>query len=163
MRLNRKGITPVVAVAILIAITVALVAAIAAVSSTAPTNRPAPIATFSAEASVSEGIYIYHEGGDTLYGGDIRIQTYIPSGTYQGSTYEIPSDKITNLRTGASAYSGNIQPGDTLKVANFYDAFYYNSDWGTYWAPNVGEQFYIEIVHKPTDKLIARVVVTVAP
>ena len=74
----------------------------------------------------------------------------------------MPNSKMKLMSTGATITGyETLKRGDGLIIENFYDAFK-QTVYG-YAAPNEGEQFYIEIIHVPTDKVIARILVTVGP
>ena len=78
---DRKGVSPVVGVMLMLIVTVILAAAVNAYTNSVSVKKPTPVAQFDAKASYSSGnITLNMISGDTLYKDDIaiRIETSHP-------------------------------------------------------------------------------------
>lgn len=160
---DKKAVSPVIGVMLMIVVTVILAAAVASFATSMDAGEKAPQLSIKAAASNSSGLKIEHLGGDVLAASDIKIQTYIPSGMYQGSTYEIPRNKTINMRTGKLLNESGeyVKSGDVLSVSNIGDAFAIGA-YGPY-KPGIGEQFKVEIYQMRINKPVAFSLVTLNP
>ena len=115
MRNNRKlmadnrGVTPVIGVMLMIVVTVILAAAVSSYAATMESQDSAPQATFSAEASWTDGhITLNHLGGDILSKGNTKIE--IASGTPLITGY-------VNMSNVTFAPKSNyLRPGDMATI-----------------------------------------------
>lgn len=150
------GASPVIGVMLMIVVTVILAAAVSAFATSVDSGDKAPQLSLKTSASEASGLTIEHMGGDVLAAGDIKIQTYLPSGSFAGATYEINKSTIVNLRTKNTLDTSDeyIKSGDVLSISNINDAFG-TGGWGTVYKPNIGEQFKVEIYHTRIDKPVA--------
>jgi len=148
---NRKGVSPLLATALLLALTVIVAAALASTVLKPPaTSKPLQV-QMNGWASKSQNlIKLTHIGGDPVYLGDVVFKTYIPSGPYAGSTYEIPASDIQNYMkiNGEPVYEGwtwkTWKAGDTLTIP--VDKAFATSVFGLM-APQPGEQFTVEVYY----------------
>ncbi len=115
MRYNRKlmadnrGVTPVIGVMLMIVVTVILAAAVSSYAATMGSQDAAPRATFSAEASWTDGhITLNHLGGDILSKGNTKIE--IASGTPLITGY------INMSNVTFSPKSNYLRPGDVATI-----------------------------------------------
>lgn len=125
MRNNRKlmadnrGVTPVIGVMLMIVVTVILAAAVSSYAATMESQDSAPQATFSAEASWTDGhITLNHLGGDILSKGNTKIE--IASGTPLITGYVNMSDVTF------SPESNYLRPGDVATIEFIADEYYGN-------------------------------------
>ena len=148
---NRKGVSPLLATALLLALTVIVAAALASTVLKPPaTSKPLQV-QMNGWASRSQNlIKLTHIGGDPVYLGDVVFKTYIPSGPYAGSTYEIPASAIQNYMkiNGEPVYEGwtwkTWKAGDELTIP--VDKAFATSVFGVM-APQPGEQFTVEVYY----------------
>ena len=148
---NKKGVSPLLATALLLALTVIIGAALASTVLKPPvTSKPLQV-QINGWASKSQNlIKLTHLGGDPVYIGNIAIKTYIPSGSYTGSTYEIPTSDIQRYMkiNGEPVYEDwtwkTWKAGDTLTIP--VDKAFATSMYGLM-APQPGEQFTVEIYY----------------
>ena len=126
MRNNRKlmadnrGVTPVIGVMLMIVVTVILAAAVSSYAATMESQDSAPQATFSAEASWTDGhITLNHLGGDILSKGNTKIE--IASGTPLITGYVNMSDVTF------SPESNYLRPGDMATIEFVADYGYYGN------------------------------------
>ena len=125
MRNNRKlmadnrGVTPVIGVMLMIVVTVILAAAVSSYAATMESQDSAPQATFSAEASWTDGhITLNHLGGDILSKGNTKIE--IASGTPLITGYVNMSDVTFSPK------SNYLRPGDMATIEFVADYGYDN-------------------------------------
>ena len=115
MRYNRKlmadnrGVTPVIGVMLMIVVTVILAGAVSSYAGTMGSQDAAPQATFSAEASRTDGhITLNHLGGGILSKGNTKIE--IASGTPLITGY------INMSNVTFSPKSNYLRPGDMATI-----------------------------------------------
>ena len=130
MRNNRKlmadnrGVTPVIGVMLMIVVTVILAAAVSSYAATMGSQDAAPQATFSADASFTDGhITLNHLGGDILSKSNTKIE--IAAGTPLITGYVNMSDVTFSPK------SNYLRPGDmaTIEfVAGLYGAKFVGDD-----------------------------------
>jgi flagellin-like protein len=137
-RTNRKnkGVSTIIAAALLVAITVIIAVALGStVLQAPPAEKPLQL-QLDGWASVGENeVRLTHLGGDPINMDLVTVQTYIPAGTYQGTTYIVdPSDYA----------GGSLLAGDTLTID--FDGAFAIGAWGPQ-APSVGEQFTVEFYY----------------
>ncbi len=146
MRNNRKlmadnrGVTPVIGVMLMIVVTVILAAAVSSYAATMGSQDAAPQATFSAEASLTDGyITLNHLGGDILSKGNTKIE--IASGTPLITGY------VNMSNVTFSPKSNYLRPGDmaTIEfVASLYGAKFKGDDISQ--SVSVGTPFRLTII-----------------
>ena len=149
---NKKGISPILAMALLLAITAIIGAALASTVLKPPTATKPLQLQMTGWASESQNIVkLTHQGGDPVYMGNVVIKTYIPAGMYTGATYEIPKSdmksymKINGESVTEGYYSWKTwKAGDTLTIP--VDKAFATSMFGLM-APSPGEQFIVEIYY----------------
>ena len=115
MRYNRKlmadnrGVTPVIGVMLMIVVTVILAGAVSSYAGTMESQDAAPQATFSAEASWTDGhIALNHLGGDILSKGNTKIE--IAVGTPSTTGY------VNMSNVTFSPKSNYLRPGDMATI-----------------------------------------------
>ena len=132
--IKRRGVSPILAAAVLVALTVVIGAALAATIVKPPSGEKTPQLQVSGWASKSQNVIkLTHMGGDPVYTGNIEIKTYIPSGQYTGATYTVPSTAYNSAMTWKA--------GDVLEIT-------FNEAFGAGQTPNPGEQFIVEIYYR---------------
>ena len=140
---NKKGISPILAMALLLAITAIIGAALASTVLKPPTATKPLQLQMTGWASESQNIVkLTHQGGDPVYMGNVVIKTYIPAGMYTGATYEIPKSYMKI--NGEPAAWKTWKAGDTLTIP--VDKAFATSKYGLM-APSPGEQFIVEIYY----------------
>lgn len=144
---KNKGVSTIVAAALLVAMTVILGVALGATVLNAPeTEKPYQL-TLDGTASINAGeIRVTHLGGDPISISAVAMYTFIPesSSTYSGSRAEIPATAIISQPS-----SGALQAGDTI-VFDFRTSFAESGLYpgmGFYYTPSVGEQFIVEFYY----------------
>ena len=157
---DRKGVSPVVGVMLMLVATVILAAVVSSFAgSLSSEETKAPQLAISAEAKYNDAIIVHHESGDPLYLGyspNFEVRTFIPEGLYKDMSYKVDMSKVTEIGNG----NGVIETGESFKI-NWNDAFA-TSAWGLM-APNPGEKVVIEIYEKGGDKPIAKTTAVVRP
>ncbi len=154
---DRKGVSPVVGVMLMLVATVILAAVVSSFAgSLSSEETKAPQLAISAEAKYKDSIIVHHESGDPIYLGSIEFRTFIPEGTYSDMSHKVNMSKVTEIGNG----NGVIEPGESFKI-NWNDAFA-TSAYGLM-APNPGEKVVIEIYEKGGDKPIAKTTAVVRP
>jgi len=154
---DRKGVSPVVGVMLMLVATVILAAVVSSFAgSLGGEETKAPQLAISAEAKSGDSIIVHHESGDPVYLGSIEVRTFIPEGTYKDMSYKVDMSKVTEIGND----NGVIETGESFKI-NWNDAFA-TSTWGLM-APNPGERVVIEIYEKGGDKPIAKTTAVVRP
>jgi len=157
---DRKGVSPVVGVMLMLVATVILAAVVSSFAgSLGGEETKAPQLAISAEAKSGDSIIVHHESGDPLYLGyspNFEVRTFIPEGTYRDMSHKVDMSKVTEIGNG----NGVIETGESFKI-NWNDAFA-TSAWGLM-APNPGEKVVIEIYEKGGDKPIAKATAVVRP
>jgi len=152
---DRKGVSPVVGVMLMLVATVILAAVVSSFAgSLSSEETKAPQLAISAEAKYNDAIIVHHESGDPIYLGSIEVRTFIPEGTYRDMSHKVDMSKVTEIGNG----NGVIETGESFKI-NWNDAFGLNG----YMAPNPGERVVIEIYEKGGDKPIAKTTAVVRP
>ena len=153
---KRKGVSPILAMALLLAITAIIGAALASTVLKPPTaTKPLQLQTTGWASKSQNIVKLTHQGGDPVYMGNVIIKTYIPAGEYTGSTYEIPkSDMAEYMKINGEpvaesdpwgGYSWKTwKAGDTLTIP--VDKAFATSIFGLM-APSPGEQFIVEIYY----------------
>ena len=107
--IDNRGVTPVIGVMLMIVVTVILAAAVSAYAGSMESQDTPPQATFSAEASWTDGhITLDHLGGDTLSKSNTKIE--IASGTPLITGYV----DINNV--AFSPKSNYLRPGDVATI-----------------------------------------------
>ena len=158
-RTNRKnkGVSTIIAAALLVAMTVIIGVALGSTVLSAPNVQKLPQLEMSGWASVSANeIKLTHLGGDPINTGSVTFKTYIPSGLYADIASVVPN----SIPDFNQMYLVSTDPNfeyplpmrlqtDTLKVMIDYDAEYglppgtygklygydYLNDMGAYVAP----------------------------
>jgi FlaG/FlaF family flagellin (archaellin) len=91
-RTNEPGVSPVIGVMLMLVVTIIIAAVVSAFAGgMGSSQEKVPQVTLKAEYSQSEGMTIYHNGGDTLAIGDFKI-FLTPSKNY----YSIESDQFVS-------------------------------------------------------------------
>ncbi|MCX8176024.1 MAG: type IV pilin N-terminal domain-containing protein [Candidatus Bathyarchaeota archaeon] len=163
-RLNNKGVSTIIAAALIVALTVILAVALGStVLSYVPQAVKPYQLTITGEASASGNIIITHIGGDPINLDTVTIKTYIPSGTYAGVVYTIPKDDYSNIENWMRKYntptgSATFQVGDTLTIP--FNKAFAESVYGLM-APQPGEQFVVELYYN--NQPITSVTIIVKP
>jgi flagellin-like protein len=114
---NNKGISTIIAAALIVAMTVIAAVALGATVLQIPSEtQPIPQLTMSGTASVSANeITLTHLGGDPINTQTITFKTYIPNGPYADYRAVIPN-KVENFDPGSlSTYND----GDVIPTASF--------------------------------------------
>jgi len=155
IRMNNKGVSTIIAAALIVALTVILAVALGStVLSSAPQATAQYQLQIKGEASATGDIVLTHLGGDPVSLDSISIKTFIPTGTYEGVVYTVPMSVYSSgyewegtwYASSFNTPSGDalLQAGDTLTMS-FVDSF----DTGTYglMAPSGGEQFVVEFYY----------------
>jgi flagellin-like protein len=169
-RRNRKGISTIIAAALIVAMTVIAAIALGSTVLQVSTSQQKPYhlqMTGTASVSANE-ILLTHIGGDPINTGTVTFKTLIPDGKYQDVEYTIPnvdtsgwpnigfrlqSDTLDYINKPAyytylemdsagAHYNAPVQAGDTL-VLNFEKSFA-TGVYGSY-IPDVGTQFIVEL------------------
>jgi len=154
---DRKGVSPVVGVMLMLVATVILAAVVSSFAgSFSSEETKAPQLAISAEAKSGDAIIVHHESGDPIYLGSIEVRTFIPEGMYVDMSYKVNMSKVTEIGND----NGVIETGESFKI-NWNDAFA-TSAWGLM-APNPGEKVVIEIYEKGGNKPIAKTTAVVRP
>jgi len=154
---DKKGVSPVVGVMLMLVATVILAAVVSSFAgSLSSEETKAPQLAISAEAKSGDAIIVHHESGDPIYLGSIEVRTFIPEGMYVDMSYKVNMSKVTEIGNG----NGVIETGESFKI-NWNDAF----ATGAYglMAPNPGERVVIEIYEKGGNKPIAKTTAVVRP
>ena len=106
---DNRGVTPVIGVMLMIVVTVILAAAVSAYAGSMESQDTPPQATFSAEASWTDGhITLNHLGGDTLSKSNTKIE--IASGTPLITGY------VNMSNVAFSPKSNYLRPGDMVTI-----------------------------------------------
>jgi len=156
---DRKGVSPVVGVMLMLVATVILAAVVSSFAgSLSSEETKAPQLAISAEAKYKDSIIVHHESGDPIYLGSIEVRTFIPEGTYRDMSHKVNMSNVTEIGNG----NGVIETGESFKI-NWNDAFAYYAPWATWEEPNPGERVVIEIYEKGGDKPIAKTTAVVRP
>ena len=165
---DRKGVSPVVGVMLMLVTTVILAAVVSSFAgSLGGEEAKAPQLAISAEAKSGDSIMVHHESGDPINFKSVEIRTYIPEGTYVDMSYKVKldltdsdwdgiPDACENGEIEVGNGNGALEPGESLKI-NWNDAF------ATGYYPNPGERVVIEIYEKGGDKPIAKTTAVVRP
>ena len=154
---DRKGVSPVVGVMLMLVATVILAAVVSSFAgSLGGEETKAPQLAISAEAKSGDSIIVHHESGDPVYLGSIEVRTFIPEGTYRDMSHKVDMSKVTEIGNG----NGVIETGESFKI-NWTDAFAPGIIGPM--APNPGEKVVIEIYEKGGDKPIAKTTAVVRP
>ncbi|RLG85803.1 MAG: hypothetical protein DRO18_05270 [Thermoprotei archaeon] len=143
----KRGVSPILAAAVLVALTVVLGVALTATIMKPPETKASVQFQVSGEAYRGDNvIYLTHMGGDPAYLGEVTIKTYIPSGTYQGCEYTISSLSGVDAKLNGDDVSGDEtwKAGDVLEIP--FDKAFATSAYGLM-APSAGEQFIAEIYY----------------
>lgn len=165
IRINNRGISAVIAAALIVAMVVILAVALGStvLSNVPQVTKPYQL-TLAGEASRSRNIIVItHLGGDPVNLDSITIRTYIPSGIYAGVVYTVPKDAYSRFETWTRRYntptgSATFQAGDTLTI--LFDKAFSTGAFGLM-APSVGEQFIVEFYYN--NQPIASVTIVVGP
>jgi flagellin-like protein len=114
-RTNRKnkGVSTIIAAALLVAMTVIIAVALGSTVLSAPTAQKQP--QLQMDGWASEGtneIRLTHLGGDPINTGAVTFKTYIPGGSYEDKMHEIPN----NVPGYAGQEAGWNQPEPTYDI-----------------------------------------------
>ncbi|MGD6934167.1 MAG: type IV pilin N-terminal domain-containing protein [Candidatus Bathyarchaeia archaeon] len=134
-RTNNKGVSTIIAAALIVALTVVIAVALGSTVLQVSTPDKLPSLQIKGEASATGDVVLTFLGGDPVTLDNVKISTYIPSGMYQGMQYDVPPADY-------SPASGVFDAGDVITMA-FDDAFA-TSTYGPM-APGAGEQFTITL------------------
>ncbi|WP_241692714.1 type IV pilin [Haloarcula salina] len=176
---DRRGVTPVVGVALMVSITVLLAAVVGgyAMSAAADAGRPIPTvarSTGSFETGPSGGcgdntILVRHEGGERIAPEDIEVAVRLPDADAEARLVDLP---VSGTALGPSAVSdpdnivydycvgGVIADGGRPWTAGRAIAFQVNAGGGTV-AP--GDRIEVSVVHEPSGGILAAVTITARP
>jgi len=156
---DRKGVSPVVGVMLMLIATVILAAVVSSFAgSLSSEETKAPQLAISAEARYNDAIIVHHEGGDPIYLGSIEVRTFIPEGDYRDVSHKVDMSKVTEIGNG----NGVIETGESFKI-NWNDAFVYWAAYGVWEEPKPGQKVVIEIYEKGGNKPIAKTTAVVRP
>ena len=141
---DRKGVSPVVGVMLMLVVTVILAAAVNAYTSSVSPKQPTPVAQFDAKASYSSGnITLDMISGDALYKDDIAIRIQVDHPLTSGY---VNMSNVTFVPHGSYAV-----PGDSIVIP------FKKSTWGAkFTGPQislsvaVGQPFTVTIIDKDT-------------
>jgi flagellin-like protein len=112
---DKKAVSPVIGVMLMIVVTVILAAAISAYTGSMKSQEMAPQVTMAAKASMQNGyVHLEHLGGDTIDRRDIRIE--IESG-YPSQTGYVDIEKVTFVPR-----ANFLNPGDEAKINFTYSS-----------------------------------------
>lgn len=182
LRNHDSAVSPVVGVMLMLVVTIIIAAVVSAFAGgMGSSQEKVPQVTLKAKYSQSEGLTIYHNGGDTLTIGDFKILLTPSSNLYsiESDSYvtEIDQKLISNGKSnygdmwydakGGRAVS-RFSPGDVaaINVTNCYtekltpSLLYYSTNYGVNNSAYVGASFFLEFTTKD-GKRIARVEVPI--
>ena len=155
---DKKAISPVVGVMLMLVVTVILAAVVSSYSGGLPSDESkASQLAISAEAKQNDYVLVKHDSGDPVNLNSIEIRTFIPEGTYSDMNYKVPTSALKEIGNG----NGVLETGESIQI-DWKDAFA-TSSWGTLMAPNPGEKVVIEIYEKGGEKPIAKTTAVVRP
>jgi FlaG/FlaF family flagellin (archaellin) len=123
-RRNTRGISTIIASALIVAMTVIAAIALGSTVLQIPAdNQKLPQLTVSGTASIDANeITLTHLGGDPINTETIIFKTYMPEGSYKGYRYEIPNTLSKDTATfGYSAM--HLQTDAPRVVINDYTAY----------------------------------------
>jgi FlaG/FlaF family flagellin (archaellin) len=146
-RANRKnkGVSTIIAAALIVAMTVIIAVALGAtVLQTPTTQKPYQLQLEGWASENANEIRLTHLGGDPVNTDVISIKTHLPTGVYRGANYEVNTVAYWESDYAIISGGGVLQAGDTL-VLNFERCF--KPETGGYgpFMPMVGEQFIVEL------------------
>ena len=165
---DRKGVSPVVGVMLMLVATVILAAVVSSFAgSFSSEETKAPQLAISAEAKSGDAIIVHHESGDPIYLGSIEVRTFIPEGTYVDMSHKVDLtdadyDGIPDAFHEIGNGNGVIETGESFKI-NWNDAFVYWAAYGVWEEPKPGQKVVIEIYEKGGNKPIAKTTAVVRP
>ena len=140
---DKRAVSPVIGVILMVAITVILAAVIAAfVFGMTPGSDISPQASFRVTASVGDNIWIEHIGGDEIVGADTRCIYDLNIHAAGGETEITP----TNFALLVAASTPNIAPTTTLVTGE-------NVDLGKN-PVNAGDVVSVKLIDVPTGGLV---------
>jgi FlaG/FlaF family flagellin (archaellin) len=179
---NTDGVSPVVGVMLMLVVTIIIAAVVSACSGGLTNTQKTPQATISAKFSQSQGMTIFHQGGDVLATADTKIflsptRTF---GAYEHLVFEANKSVLGNYEqtkfwinaTSGSAEIRQISPGDSITVSSAnmpYLQYRPNSDktnytvssYGFGHANAIGRTLNIQMVDTRSGKAIAQVEVPI--
>jgi flagellin-like protein len=90
---KNKGVSTIIAAALLVAITVIIAVALGSTVLTAPTTEKPYQLQMSGSASIRDNeIRLTHLGGDPINTGSVTFKTRVPMGDYEDSVYEVSNE-----------------------------------------------------------------------
>lgn len=138
-RISQNAVSPVVAVMLMLVVTIIIAAVVSAFAGGLTTTKnTAPQASISATFSQSKGMHIYHEGGESLYWYDtkLNVRPQMEAADYQRGksaiSYELLKSNVTSgkryltFTAGINNLGDNnsdptkvivFKPGDVLYIA----------------------------------------------
>jgi len=168
--LNDHAVSPVVGVMLMLVVTIIIAAVVSGFAGgLSESTAKAPQLSVGAEVHNSSYILLDFKGGDTVSGGAITVNTFIPMGTNKDMSNKVDFANATYLANGETVYYCSdpytcswktIQTGDKIKI-NWTDAFAVTS-YGPM-APLVGEPVNIEIYDSASGKMIVTAQTNVLP
>ncbi len=184
-RQNTDAVSPVVGVMLMLVVTIVIAAVVSAFAGgMGSSQQKVPQVTFSADYSQSEGMTIYHDGGDTLTIGDFRIFLTPSSNMYsiESDSYvtEIDQKLISNGESDVGVMWYAADRGDrkvprfgagdvaVINVTNCNtqrltpSLMYYGTNYGINTSTMVGASFFLDFTTKD-GKQIARIEVPITP
>ncbi|WP_423999689.1 type IV pilin [Haloarcula salina] len=173
---DRRGVTPVVGVALMLSLTVLLAAVVGgyAMSAAADPAQPTPTvarSTGSFEAGPSGGcgdntVQIRHEGGERIAPEDIEVVVRLPDADAQARLVDLP---VSGTALGPSAVEdpdnvvydycvgGAVANGGRAWTAGRVIEFQLNAGGGTV---DPGDPIEVSVVHEPSGGIVASVELT---
>ncbi len=141
---DKKAVSPVVGVMLMLVVTVILAAAVNAYTSSVSPKQPTPVAEFEAKASYSSGnVMLNMLSGDAIYKNDIAIRIQVDHPLTSG---------YVNMSTVKFVSHGSYAvPGDTIVIP-----FTKSNGWAEFTGPQIslsvaiGQPFTITIIDKDT-------------
>jgi flagellin-like protein len=133
-RRNKKGISTIIASALIVAMTViAAVALGSTVLQISGQTQSIPQLTMSGTASISDNeIRLTHTGGDVISTGSITFKTYIPDGKFKDYRYEIPNVISSNYENYGYSIMHLSTDNPEKQTWGPYTYYTYNTEYATY-------------------------------
>jgi flagellin-like protein len=127
---KNKGVSTIIAAALLVAMTVIIAVALGSTVMSAPTVQKLPQLQMSGSASEGANeIRLTHLGGDPINTGTVTFKTYIPGGTYEDIAFVIPNTVPGyDLMWGYNA----PEPNFTIPMRLQTDVWEVKHDYGAY-------------------------------
>lgn len=146
-RMNNKGVSTIIAAALIVALTVVLAVALGSTVLQVSTPSKTYQLQLKGEAQYDGNIVLTNMGGDPISLDSVKISYYIPSGTFAGMQEDIPVSvwSASDGKFEYGAWSGVFDAGDTITMG-FRDVFdrpgYLP---GSHIEPAAGEQFVVTL------------------